>query len=588
MAKTPRIVALNLGMQTVSLAEFRTQPDGGLSLRAWKQTELMADPAADATRPGQLEAAIAELRGAMHLPAKETAHYCLPSQSVFTRFVKLPGSSPADVAEIIGFEAQQNVPFPIDEVVWDYQIMGGSHDNNWDVVLVAIKSDQLVEINSSVRKGGIKAGVIDVAPMALYNAFRYNYSDLSGCSLLIDIGSRTTNLIFIEGDRAFTRSIPVGGNSISTAVAKELHQDVTLAERLKVEKGFVSLGGAYADPEDPTEAKISKVARNTLTRLHSEIARSISFYRQNQGGSQPVRSFLCGGSVSMPYTLEFFNEKLHMPVEFFNPLRNVTVENQEVAAALADQAHTLGELVGCALRAAGSSPIEINLRPPSVVREQDLAKRKPFLVLAAVCLFLTLTAWWLYFLRAGSVTQEMLNAVNRDVQQLEGVANQFDALAAQQKKIQELVGPLELAAAERVAWATILEELASKLPPEFIWITDLTPLSQGRPYRLSVAGPAGQSSSSSSFSSSQAPPQPGQQQKPQIDALQISGLYLADPPNANETRIIDKYVEQLQKSDAFKIEDRTKVVTRRTTPTGENWAYDYTIVLPLKNPIALP
>ncbi len=174
-------------------------------------------------------------------------------------------------------------------------------------------------MNSSVRKGGIKAGTIDVAPMALYNAFRYSYETQSGCSLLIDVGARTTNLIFIEGQRAFTRSIPIGGNSVSAAIAKEFHQDITVAERLKLEKGFVGLGGSYAEPEDPTEAKVSKIARNTLTRLHSEIARSISFYRQNQGGGQPVRAYLCGGTVSMPYTLEFFNEKLHMPVEFFNP-----------------------------------------------------------------------------------------------------------------------------------------------------------------------------------------------------------------------------------------------------------------------------
>ncbi len=131
MATPLRIVALNLGMQTVSMAEFHLQPGGGLSLKNWAQSELMIDPASDVTRPGQIEAAVADLRQKLALPAKDTAQYCLPSQAVFTRFVKLPGSSPEDIASIIGFEAQQNVPFPIDEVVWDHQIMGESRDNNW-------------------------------------------------------------------------------------------------------------------------------------------------------------------------------------------------------------------------------------------------------------------------------------------------------------------------------------------------------------------------------------------------------------------------------------------------------------------------
>ncbi len=188
----------------------------------------------------------------------------------------------------------------------------------------------------------------------------------------------------------------MGGNTISAAIAKEFRQDITVGEKLKLEKGFVGLGGAYAEPEDPTEAKISKIVRNTMTRLHAEIARSVSFYRQNQSGSAPVRAFLCGGTVSLPYMVEFFSEKLQMPVEHFNPLRNVTVGSQETASLASSSAHTLGEVVGCALRALGNAPIEINLRPLSLVRETDLAKRKPFLILAAICLILTPAAWLIY------------------------------------------------------------------------------------------------------------------------------------------------------------------------------------------------
>ena len=582
MAKPIRIYALDLGMQTVSLAEFHKLPDGGLSLNAFKETELIADPSADATRPAQIKEAVKELRDALKVPVKESVNFCLPAQSVFSRFVKLPGATPEDVSSIIAFEAQQNVPFPIDEVVWDYQIMGSQRDGNWDVVLVAMKSDQLTEVADAVTAGGLKPQIIDVAPMAVYNAFRFNYPEATGCSLIIDIGARTTNLIFVEGNRAFSRSIPVGGSSISAAVAKEFHQDITLAERLKVEKGSVSLGGAYAEPSDLTEARVAKVVRNTMTRLHAEIARSISFYRTSQVGSQPVRVLLCGGTVSLPYMVEFFSEKLQTPIEFFNPLRNVTVNNAGVAEAIAAKAHTFGELVGAALRSFENCPLEINLRPPSVVRDQDLARRKPFLILSAVCLLLTLSACWLYFSQAAKVTDEVLAGVQADVTKLDGIAQQLDKLAAEQKKLDVMVAPLLIASEDRSRWAEIFDELGAKLPARFIWITELQP--------VGARGPASDKTGASAPAEPPEPPRPGQQRSgpPSISALEIKGLYLANPPNEKEARIIDEFVGNLKTSPVFDLPDDMSRSIIRTPPTGESWAYGYSLVLPLRNKIPLP
>src|SRR5204862_3115088 len=129
----------------------------------------------------------------------------------------------------------------IDEVVWDYQLVGGGGDEPIQVVLVAIKVDLLDEINNAVEETGLRASIVDVAPMALYNAFRYSYSDLSGCSLLVDIGARTTNLLFIESARIFSRSVPIGGSSITSAIAREFDEAFATAGARKQRDGFVSL-----------------------------------------------------------------------------------------------------------------------------------------------------------------------------------------------------------------------------------------------------------------------------------------------------------------------------------------------------------
>src|SRR5947208_16474379 len=115
----------------------------------------------------------------------ESVNYAVSAQSVFARFVKLPAVEEEKIERIIAFEAQQNVPFPIDDVVWDYQLVGGGLDDQIQVVLVAIKVDLLDDIKGGVEEAGLDTSTIDVAPMALYNAFRYSYPNVNECSLLV-------------------------------------------------------------------------------------------------------------------------------------------------------------------------------------------------------------------------------------------------------------------------------------------------------------------------------------------------------------------------------------------------------------------
>src|SRR5256714_7938435 len=251
--------------------------------------------------------------------------YTIAEESVFSRFVQLPALGEEKIERIISFEAQQNVPFPLDEVVWDYQLVGGGLGEQIQVVLVAIKVDLLDQTNAAVEGTGLQTSIVDIAPAALYNAFRHSYPEVGDCSLLLDIGARTTNILFIESGRIFLRSIPLAGSAITAAIAREFNESFAAAETRKKRDGFVGLGGAYAEPADPNVARVSKIARSTMTRLHAELMRSITHYRAQQQGNRPVRIFLCVGGAGMPYMREFFHEKFQLPIEFFNPLQNVTV-----------------------------------------------------------------------------------------------------------------------------------------------------------------------------------------------------------------------------------------------------------------------
>src|SRR6266576_210840 len=117
--------------------------------------------------------------------------------------------------------AQQKVPFPLEEVVWDYQILGSTAGGELEVLLVAIKADIVEGLFRVTEATGLHLQVADVSPAALCNAFRYNYGDLEDCTMLLDIGAKTSNLLFFEKGKVFSRSINLGANAITQDFANE-------------------------------------------------------------------------------------------------------------------------------------------------------------------------------------------------------------------------------------------------------------------------------------------------------------------------------------------------------------------------------
>jgi len=589
MPRVARIFTLNLGSQAISVADFRPQSGGGLVLRDYKRRDLAIENPGEPIRHAQITATIREILNELGIKSGKV-NYAVAGQSVFARFVKLPAVEEEKIDRIIAFEAQQNVPFPIDEVVWDYQLVGGGADEQLQVVLVAIKSDLLEGINAAVEAAGLRPTVIGVANMALYNAFRYNYSDVTDSSLVVDIGARTTNLLFIEPGKIFSRSVPIGGSSITTALAREFNEPFAAAETRKRESGFVSLGGAYADPADVDIARMSKIIRSTMTRLHAEIMRSISHYRSQQQGKAPARIYLCGGSSGMPYMREFFQEKLQVQIEFFNPVRNVAIANEADARQIARSAHLLGELVGLGLRAVASCPMELNLRPASVVRAHEVERRRPFLIGAAACVIAALLGWSVFYMHAAGVLSAVKEQVDAKVATLRGFQTRIDGIRKEATTLDGVASPLLESVNARSFWPQLLEDLNARLPKENIWVTELIPLSNGKPVIGAVTARPGAAAAAAEPA---ATPITGArsaggraQGGPAIDGLLVRGLYLW---NARQQEVVVDYFKNLVGSPFFKIDPKNQqLAIKPTMPNNNEWAFPYELQLDLKQPLALP
>ena len=586
MPRATRVLSLNLGSQAISMAEFRPRTGGGLVLHEYKRRDVAIESAGESIRPAQITAAVKEMLHEMGIKSG-SVNYAVPAQSVFARFVKLPSVEEEKIGRIIAFEAQQNVPFPIDEVVWDYQLVGGGAEEQLQVVLVAIKADLLEGMNAAVEEAGLWPVVIGVATMGLYNAFRYNYSDVTEPALLIDIGARTTNLLFIEPGKIFSRSVPIGGSLVTAAVAKEFNEPFATAESRKKAGGFVGLGGGYADPADPDIARMSKIIRSTMTRLHAEIMRSISHYRTQQQGKAPARIYLCGGSSGMPYMREFFQEKLQVPIDFFNPVRNVAIANEANARHIARSAHLLGEVVGLALRTVASCPMELNLRPATVIRAHEVERRRPFLIGTVACVIAALLGWSVFYLHAGGVLRTAKQQVDAKVETLRGLQGKLDGISKDASALDNVALPLLNVVKARSFWAQLLEDLNARLPKENIWVTELVPLSNGKPVIGIPAPPGGAPQSAISAPTPITPTRPaGKGGGPAIDGLLIRGLYLWNP---QQQEVVVDYFKNLVASPFFAIDPKNQQkVMKPTMPNNTEWAFPYELQLDLKESLPLP
>lgn len=471
-----KILTLNIGASKALLAEYAVSGKG-LTLTAYGSGEL---PAFDVNDPGSLAAA---LPAVLHQIMREKGIKSAPlvvslgGQMVFPRFAKFPPLGDKEKLEqLVRYEIEQNVPFPVDEIVSDYQFVGEAADGDKAAMIVAAKLDAVRAVTDAVRAAGLKPVKVDVSPIAICNALKFSNPGVMGCSVVLDIGSKSTNLIILEDEKIYNRSINVAGNLITKEIAQALGCSYEEAEQLKLERGYVALGGVTEDEDEVTD-RISKVIRTVLTRLHAEISRSVNFYRSQQGGSAPSRLYLTGGSARLPQLDQFFMESLQVDVEFLNPFGKIAFGPKIDMAALEGDAFALTESVGLALRGTDSAWISINLMPPELVEAERAMKRIPFVVAGGVAVLAALGLVWFAESQAASSVQEQLEAVNALSSQKKldfykgEIAKEQKAVAAEAEKCDEFQQMLWARSAALQRVRAVRESLIPGM-----WITDWTAL----------------------------------------------------------------------------------------------------------------
>jgi len=302
-------------------------------------------------------------------------------RDAFARFAKLPiGGNLKNLPKLVDFESKQQIPFPIDQVEWDYQAFKREDNIEVDVGIFAITKDRIGELLTLYRECGLNPDVITIAPNAVFNAVTYDLalSPSDGPVMVVDVGTNATDIVVAERGIGWMRSFPLGGHSFTEAISGGFDIPYKKAERLKLE------GAASKHAK-----QVMQRMKDTFDNLISEIRKSKDYYESTHPGATIEKILGTGSTLKIPGLRKFITQQIGTEVEGLDEFKRLQVEGDQ-AADFAANAMGMVVAYGLALQGVGLGSININLVPIAVRRERAwMAKGKWFAAAAGLGLLIS-------------------------------------------------------------------------------------------------------------------------------------------------------------------------------------------------------
>ncbi|HVS51513.1 MAG TPA: pilus assembly protein PilM [Opitutaceae bacterium] len=466
--RSSRILAVDVGAGHVACGVFASGATGRLVLQRFACETHAADPAHESRWTTEVAQALGALASRHKLGG--ACALAVPGHLALTKFAKAPSVAPEKRDKIVAFEAAESIPHPLEEVVWSYAIVA---DDGFDleVMIAAVKFDAMQTLCASADAAGFPAERAIPAVLALRHAFRYNQPDAPAAALVLDVGARSTNLLFLEGERFFGRTLALGGNALTHAVAEELRIEFDAAETLKLQ---VLAGRSDLPAASPSRAAVQRAAASFAAKLTLEVNRSLINHRRQSGAPAPEKIFLAGGGAQMPELAATLAEKFRLPVERFDPLRHVDLAGDARAAGADAEAPRLANLVGLATRLVAKHEPDASLLPPALTTAIALRKRQPWLVAAAALVVLALLPPILFFHHRAEAQRERIAALDAQLMPLRAAQTRNEDNLRQIEEAKKQIAALRAAYATKSNWLNFFAELQERLVKvQDVWLDKL-------------------------------------------------------------------------------------------------------------------
>lgn len=348
MKRHKELVGLDIGTSAIKVVHLQ-RAQGSYAVAELGIADLQPETIVDGTimDTAAVSTTIKELFDRHGIAVKDVA-FSVSGHAVITKKIKVPKMKPAALREGIAWEAEQHIPFSIEEVNLDFQVLReiGDDEQEMDVLLAAVKKDTLSEYVAVIAEAGLNIAVVDVDAFAIENAFTMAYPvEAAEVVALVNVGATGTNInILYDGVSDFTRDSPVGGNRHTESLQKSTGLSYDQAEALK--RGESVEGHSLAAVESAIETANSELAE--------EIRHSFDFYYSTSQRDTIHRLVLSGGGALVPGLAPYLSGVLGLPVEIANPFQSIVADPKRFdAQEVAVIAPQMMVAVGLALREAG-------------------------------------------------------------------------------------------------------------------------------------------------------------------------------------------------------------------------------------------
>lgn len=412
----------------------------------------------------------------------------VPGQQTFARFCKLPPVEPKKIPEIVRFEASQQIPFGMDDVVWDYQVFQAPETPDVEVGIFAVRKDLIRKHLEYFGAVGIVPTMIQTIPSALYNCCRFDVADeltRGSATVVVDVGAEHTDLVIVEPSSAWSRNIPLGGNNFTEALVKAFKLTFAKAENLK----RTAATSKYA-------RQIFQAMRPVFADLVAEIQRSIGFYSSTHRDVDLKTVVVCGNAFHLPGLQKYLENNLTIAggVRRLDKFQTLVASATANAPQFTENILSFAPCYGLALQGLGLGAIAANLLPPELARAQLWRRKRPFFVAAAACLGIAAGFPWLRQwtdMQALAADRELGEQARAIVERAQSYQERYRKASKdtteQQQKIEQYFKLLEQRALIPKLMALVHQALPPVQPPELATVQspdELKKLIQSDPVRF--------------------------------------------------------------------------------------------------------
>lgn len=438
MAKASHGVwAIDIG--TCSLKALRVRPgEQGLEVAGFdyiEHSKILS--AADITEDDRLQAITETLRTFMsqNEVGKEEVALSIAGQNSFARFVKMPPVEAKRIPKIVPLEAVQQIPFDINEVEWDWQLMKNPESPDTEVGIFAIKNEVIAEIMDHFTRENLRVTCVQIAPMALYNYLLYDRQDVQStggkATIILDMGAENTTLVICTKETVWQRSIRIGGNTFTEAIADAFKLRFAKAEKLK-----------RSAPMSKYMRQIFTAMKPVYTDLGGEIQRSLGFYGSSGVGRDKgfARIIALGGGMKLQGLTKYLQQSLGIPVIKPDSFERLGVSPDVSSAKFHENLSDFGVVYGLGVQLLGESKIETNLLPRRIARAMSWTRKSQmFTIAASVFLAVSLICmiWTIKSLQQYNGHEGDLRNIQSVINEARQINNEISTLKSQKPTLEQ-------------------------------------------------------------------------------------------------------------------------------------------------------